>query len=339
VAGPSLLPEFRAPVVARLDLVSAAMSMAAILAIVYGLKEVARDGWQTVPAILLLAGVVLAFWFVDRQRTLAEPLVDPSLFRNRVFSSALTIMLVGGIFLGGSTLLVTQYLQLVEGLSPLAAGLWLLPSIAAMVVGTMSGPILAKRMRPAMVIAIGLTTAAVGFAGLTLVDSTDPLALIVIAWAIALGGNGLPAGIIVGLIIGSAPPEKAGSASAIQQTATEFGLAMGIAVLGSLAGAAYRIQIAGSIPAGTPDAAADAARDSINSAVQAAQQFPAILEPARAASASGLNVAAAVSAVVMAALAVLALAALRHVGGPGSAPPDEGAALAQDQSATAPAGR
>jgi DHA2 family multidrug resistance protein-like MFS transporter len=312
VAAPLVLPEFSNPQRLPLDFVGVSMSLLAILPTIYGIKELANNGWQLVPALSIVVGLVFGYLFVNRQRTIANPVLDLKLFRNRTFSTAMTMMLVGGIFLGGTTLLVTQYLQLVQGLSPLAAGLWLVPAIVAMIIGTIVAPILARRVRPAYVMAAGLGIAALGYLVLTQVDSTGSLPLLVIGWTVALGGNGLPAGLAVGLIIGSAPPEEAGSASAAQQTGQEFGLALGIAVLGSLASGIYRREIADSL-SGVPAAAADAARESVNGALTTAQQLPELAAAARAAYTTGLNVAVGLSAVVFAALAVLISVQLRDV--------------------------
>jgi DHA2 family multidrug resistance protein-like MFS transporter len=339
VAAPLVLPEFRNPQRQPLDFVSVSMSLLAILPTVYGIKELANNGWQLVPALSIVVGLVFGYLFVHRQRTIANPVLDLKLFRNRTFSTAMTMMLVGGIFLGGTTLLVTQYLQLVQGLSPLAAGLWLVPAIVAMIIGTMAAPILARRVRPAYVMGAGLGIAALGYLVLTQVSSTGSLPLLVIGWTVALGGNGLPAGLAVGMIIGSAPPEEAGSASAAQQTGQEFGLALGIAVLGSLASAVYRRQIADSL-SGVPAAAADAARESVNGALQTAQQLPELAGAARAAYTTGLNVAVGLSAVVFAALAVFISFLLRGVPPVGAAaggpPAADSADSAEDDDASEP---
>ncbi|MGW4425980.1 MFS transporter [Streptosporangium sp. NPDC004631] len=313
VAGPMLLPEFRAPQAGKLDLTSVALSLVAILATIYGLKEIARYGWQPIYITALVAGLLVGVVFVIRQRGLADPLLDLRLFGNRSFSSVLAMMLFGGIFLGGTTLLVTQFLQLVLGLSPLQAGLWLVPSIIVMTTCAMLAPGVARQVRPAYVMAAGMAIAALGYLVLTQVDGVGGLAVLVTGWAIALGGNGLPAGLGIGLVIGSVPPEKAGSASAIQQTSTEFGLALGIATVGSIGTAVYRDQMSDAIPADVPAQIAEAARDSVNGAVTAAGRFPDVVTAAREAYTTGLNVVSGISVVVFLALAVLIAVMIRHV--------------------------
>jgi DHA2 family multidrug resistance protein-like MFS transporter len=328
VAGPSLLPEYRAPQGGKVDLLSVALSLAAVLTVIYGLKELAK-GWAAVPGIVLVAGLVLGVVFVLRQRKLTHPLLDMRLFGNRTFSSALGILFFGGILLGGTTLLVTQYLQLVQGLSPLAAGLWLLPSIGTMVVGATLAPKLAVRFRPAYVIAGGMVIAAIGYIVITQVQSGGALAILVLGWAIALGGNGLPAGLGTGLVIGSAPPEKVGSASSISETSTEFGIALGLASLGTVGAAVYRSEMTTTMPAGVPPETAEAAQNSVNGALSAGQQLPELIAPARDAFAAGLNVAAGISAAGFLILAVVAAVMLRHI-------PSYGEMQAQAEAAGAP---
>jgi DHA2 family multidrug resistance protein-like MFS transporter len=105
-----------------------ALSLAAILPIVYAVKHVAADGADLVAVVTLVTGAVSSVVLVQRQRRLTNPLLDMTLFASRTFSAALSILLVGLVGVGGVMFLVTQYLQLVAGLSPLAAGAWFRPA-------------------------------------------------------------------------------------------------------------------------------------------------------------------------------------------------------------------
>jgi DHA2 family multidrug resistance protein-like MFS transporter len=89
VLGPLLLPEFRNPDAGRLDLTSAALSLAAVLLAIYGLKQIAQDGLGWLPALSIVAGLVVGLTFVRRQRTLADPMIDLGLFRIRAFNASL----------------------------------------------------------------------------------------------------------------------------------------------------------------------------------------------------------------------------------------------------------
>jgi DHA2 family multidrug resistance protein-like MFS transporter len=142
-----VLPEYRDPAAGRPDLPSTALAIGAVLALVYGLKQVAVEGPGPLAAASAVAGVVLAALFVRRQQVLADPLVDLSLFANRSFTAGLALYTLSILTVFGAFLFVPQYLQLVRGLSPLEAGLWSLPWALAFVVGSMATPRLAARPR------------------------------------------------------------------------------------------------------------------------------------------------------------------------------------------------
>jgi MFS transporter, DHA2 family, multidrug resistance protein len=310
LVGPVLLPEYKDPGAGRLDLRSAAMSLAAVLLVIYGLKQLAQDGLGPEPALSVVVGLAVGWLFVRRQRTLADPLVDLSLFASRAFSGSLATLTLSLFVTFGTFLFVAQYLQLVLGLSPLQAGLWTLPSACGLVAGSMLTPWLARRARPGRVMAGGLVLAAAGFGLLTLADGTG--LGVVVAGSVVFSLGVAPVGTLAtDLIVGSAPPERAGSAAALSETGAELGGALGIAVLGSIGAAVYRGQVADALPAGIPAGAAEAARDTLGGAVVAAGQLPAalgadLLDAARQAFTQGLVATSAVSAVLTLGLAALA---------------------------------
>ncbi|MFC6491101.1 MFS transporter, partial [Nitratireductor sp. GCM10026969] len=164
VLAPILLPEFRDPQAGRLDIRSAVLSLAAVLAVIYGVKRMAEHGPGTEAFLFVLAGLVLGTIFARRQKRLADPLIDLALFRRPAFNVALLTNILSLFVAFGSFLFVAQYLQLVLGLSPLEAGLWSLPSALAFVVGSMLTGKLTAFARPATVMAAGLLVAAIGFA-------------------------------------------------------------------------------------------------------------------------------------------------------------------------------
>lgn len=310
VAGPRLLPEYREPVAGRLDLRSATMSLAAVLAVVYGLKQLAADGLAATPVLAVAAGLVVGVAFVRRQRTLADPLIDLSLFGERTFSVALGALTLSAVVMGGVGYLSAQYLQLVLGLSPLEAGLWSLPPLGVGLVAMTLAPTIVRRVRPGSVIAAGLALAAVGFA---VVSQVPGLAGVTAGLMLVFGGL-MPVGALgVDIVVGAAPPERAGAASAISETTQEFGVALGIAVLGSIGTAIYRGRITDAIPADVPAAAAAAARDTLGGAAGVADQLPpGLLAVAGQAFTDGLQVAAGVSAVALVAVAIAAATVLRR---------------------------
>jgi MFS transporter, DHA2 family, multidrug resistance protein len=320
IAAPVLLPEHREPGAGRLDLVSVALSLAATLPVIYSLKTLARSG-LTGPAILaLVAGLAFGAVFVRRQRSTASPLLDLRLFRHRAFTAAVGILLAAGAVSGGIGFLVSQYLQLVAGLSPLRAGLWSLPDTAAMIACSLLCPILARRIRPGYVIGGGLAISATGFWVLTQVQGAGSGSGVAVAVAgVVIVFAGVTPAWVVGtdLIIGSVPPQAGGSASSVSETASELGFALGVAVIGSIEAAVYRLQTARAIPAAVPARAAAAARDSLAGAQSAAARLPhglaaTLLDAARQAFTQGLSTAAAASVAVAGVLALLAVILLRH---------------------------
>jgi MFS transporter, DHA2 family, multidrug resistance protein len=317
VLGPLLLPEFRDPGAGRLDLTSAALSLAAVLAVIYGLKQVAQDGVGWLPALSIAAGVVVGAVFVRRQQDLADPLIDLRLFRIPAFGASLAAFLLSIFVIAGIFFFIAQYLQLVLGLSPLVAGLWTLPSAGGLVAGSMLAPLVARRVRPAFVMAGGLALSAVGFGMLTQVDAASGFGVLV-AGSVVLALGAAPVGTLAtDVIVGSAPPERAGAASGISETSAEFGGALGIAILGSIGTAVYRSEVANAIPNDLPSGAAEAARDTLGGAVAAADELPdrlgaGLLVAAREAFTHGLQLTAITSAALTLGMAILAVALLRH---------------------------
>ncbi|MGH2757916.1 MAG: MFS transporter, partial [Actinomycetota bacterium] len=318
--GPRLLPEFRDRSAGRLDITSAVMSLTSVLAVIYGLKQIAQDGFGSTAAASIVAGVAIGIAFARRQSRLADPLIDLRLFRVPAFGVSVATNALGGFMAFGTFLYIAQYLQLVLGLSPLHAGLWTLPSSAAVIVGSNLAPVISRRVRPATAAAGSLLLSATGLAILTQVGAGSGLPVAVLGSIVFAFGLGPVFILTTDLIVGTAPPERAGAASAISETGAEFGGALGIAVLGSIGTAIYRNGVIDAVPDGVPSAAADAARDTLGSALVAAEQLPGglgdgLVDAARVAFTQGLQVAASIGAVVAVAIAILVATRLRHVRG------------------------
>ncbi|HET9213841.1 MAG TPA: MFS transporter [Gaiellaceae bacterium] len=312
VLGPVLLPEYRDPDAGRLDLVSAALSLVAVLAVVYGLKQMAQDGLGALPAVAIAVGLILGVLFVRRQARLADPLIDLQLFRVPAFSASLAVYTLGILVLFGSFLFIYQYLQLVLELSPFMAGVVTLPSFVAFVAGSMLAPAFVKRVRPAYVMAAGLAVAAVGLLGLTQVGVESGVGVLIGTSFVYSLGIAPVFTLTNDLILGAAPPERAGSASAISETGAELGGALSIAILGTIGTAVYRVQVDDGIPASVPPEDAETARDTLGGAVAVSRELTdavagPVLDAARAAFTQGLHVVALVSA-ILAALAAVGVA-------------------------------
>ncbi|MFF8608681.1 MFS transporter [Streptomyces sp. NPDC015346] len=324
IAAPILLPEYKDPDGGKLDLLSVVLSLAAIMPVVYGLKELARYGWEPVPIAALVGGLILGAVFVARQRKLTHPLLDMRLFNSGAFTSALLILLFSMIATGGSYLFITGFLQMVEGLDPMEAGLWMVPSAVASIVAGQLAPVLAKRLPLGLVVALGLGSSAVGYVLIAFVSPVGGLPLLLAGFVIVFFGGGPIGALGTNLVVGSAPPEKAGSAAAMSSISGDLGVSLGIAGLGSLGAAVYRSEI--ELPAGLPAGVAETARGGMEGALAVAQQLPAelaaeVLAAARDAYTSGLNIVGIACAVLAAVLALTATTVLRgSAGGKGKSP-------------------
>jgi DHA2 family multidrug resistance protein-like MFS transporter len=335
ILGPIVLPEYKDPDAGRLDLVSAGLSLVAILGVIFALKTVAQDGIGPQAVVTALIGLVAGVVFVRRQFKLPDPMLDLTLFRIPTFSSALTVNFLTVFVMTGYFLFIAQYLQLVLGLSPLEAGLWSVPAAIGFVVGSNAAPRLLRYIRPSYLMAGGLGLAAVGLTVLTQVGGDGGLGIVVGSSLIISLGMAPVFGLTTELIVGSAPPERAGAASGISETGAELGGALGISILGSIGIAIYRGGVGGSLPASIPDAVAEAARDTLGGAIAAAEQLPEalgaiVVQVATASFVQGMQVAAIISAVTAVGVAILVLATLRD-----ARPPAEDPATAGEPGAAA----
>jgi DHA2 family multidrug resistance protein-like MFS transporter len=323
------------------------MAVTGVLAVIYGLKEIAQGDPSPLSLGSALAGLVVGALWVRRQRHLADPMIDVALFRNRSFNAALAINFLSIFVMVGYFLFVAQYLQLVVGLSPFEAGLWSLPGAIGFVVASQLAPRIVPLMRPAYLIGGGLFIAAMGLVVLTRVDTSGDLLPIVAGSIIISLGLAPVFGLTTELIVGSAPPERAGAASGISETGAELGGALGIAILGSVGVAIYRGEVTDQLPVGVPDAAAAAARDTLGSAVAVAQQLPdqlgaAVVATARDAFVHGMQLTTSVAAIIAVGLAIMAVVALRGHRMPtdgesgGDQPPAESPLLPEQLAHSAP---
>ncbi|MEU2033315.1 MFS transporter [Nocardia amamiensis] len=317
VTAPALLPEYRDSAAGRVDLPSVVLSLCAILPVVYGIKKLSEAGLSAVPAVAIVTGGVFSWIFARRQRALTEPLLDLRMFRDRSFCAALLILLLSLGLVGGIYLFITQYLQLVRGLSPLGAGLWLLPSAFALIVMSILTPVIARKLEPGYIVGGALAIATIGYLMLAFVDSTGGLPMLVAGFVLVYIGTSPLMVLGTDLVIGTAPPEKAGSAAAMSEASMELGVAVGVAVLGVLGTTIYRNDIARTSPAGVPITADNVAGNSLAGAGAAAADLPgqlgdALLASARQAFTNGLNTTALSCAAVAAILSIAAVGLLRH---------------------------
>ncbi len=307
VLGPVLLPESRDPARGRFDLVSALLSIAAVLSLVHGVKELVHAGqpWPALAAVL--AGLAAGTVFVRRQLRRADPLIDVRLFRDGAFSAAFggyVMMIVGSAGLG---YLAVQYLQVVLEIRPFAAALWQLPTVATTGIGIALSTTLVRWLRPAVLAGAALLVAAIGFLVVGQVDVDTGPAAMMAAYSIVTLGTGMIVPLAIDLIVGAAPPHRAGAAAGLSEAGSELGGALGIAVLGSIAAAVYRSGLAAGVPGGVPPAASE----TVGGALTVAEGLPdalagTLVAAAQRAFTDGFTTAA----TVMAALLTLTAAAV-----------------------------
>ncbi|MFD8235131.1 MFS transporter [Streptomyces sp. NPDC059696] len=310
--GPVLLPESRTPHPGRFDLLSVPLSMAAVLPVIYGLKELAAEGWNVRYVMSVTVGLLFAALFVHRQRTTASPLIAPDLFRARGFSPALVLNLTAAFGMMGSAFFTTQYIQSVLDKGPLEAALWsLLPSVPIGLAAPVSAQLVQRGVARAHVIGGGFAVAACGYVMLALAG-TDSLWLLLAACAVLACGIVAVMAQVTDLALSAAPVEKAGAASSLLETGTEFGGALSMAFLGSIGTAVFRHDM--------PDSAPAAARETLGGALAVADRLPgragdALATAAREAFTSGMHAAAVTGAVLLAGAAAAAVMTLRRTRG------------------------
>ncbi|MBB5785788.1 MFS transporter [Jiangella mangrovi] len=297
VVGPVLLPESRGdggPV----DWWSAVLSLGAVLPVIYGVKEIATHGSVSASAVLAVAaGLVVGVLFGRRQLRLADPMIDVRLFRRPDFAAAIGSNAVLTFATGGMGALAVQYVQGVLGLRPFAAALWMLPTVAGTILGIAVANVLVRRVPAGVVVGAGMGVAALGFALVAqTVTPSSPVGVVIAAYTVLVLGVGMAISLLIDLVVGSAPPSRAGSVSAMSETAGEFGAALGIAVLGSIATAVYASELRsiGGVP--------ESATGSLGAALAAGESVAA----ARAAFTHGFTVTATAGAGLLAAVAVVA---------------------------------
>jgi DHA2 family multidrug resistance protein-like MFS transporter len=291
---PALLHEVRLTRPGRVDAPSVVSSAAGLLLTIYGLKYAAAEGLSVFPVVVGVAGLVLLGWFVRRQRRLEHPLVEFSLFRDRVFTVAIITGLLPLAAWSAAAYLSGVHLQSVLGLPVLHAALLALPGAVVLTTTCVVTPVVVDR--------IGKRTALVGChfsiaAGLLLllaVSTTGGIGWYIASTVVAGVGYGISFSLVADTAVGAVPAERAGSAGAIAETSNEIGNALGIALLGSLAALVFRLQ--------GPDLA-----PTLDGTLQLPGLAPAGAQDAKSAFVTGLHAVAAVASLLHLALGALAL--------------------------------
>ncbi|PWC04456.1 MFS transporter [Agromyces badenianii] len=312
---PLLIPESRDPAPGRIDVPSTLLSLAAMVPVVFGIKSLATDGISGFGIPAIVVGLFCGFWFVRRQLKSRSPMLDVRLFRQGSFGGAVLVNLFSVIALVGFLYFVSQHLQLIAGLTPVAAGLALLPGLVAMIIAGLVVVPIARRVRPRVLVPVALLLSAGGYAIIAFFATPDSIAPVVVAFVLLGVGIGAAETVSNELILSSAAPEKAGAASAVSETAYELGAVLGTAVLGSILAAHYRAAI--ELPAALSAAQASAASETLAGAATVAERLPGSIGEQLAASAAlafdeGVVITSLIGVALMVAAAIVAALALRN---------------------------
>lgn len=220
----------------RLDLPGLGLVSGGLLAIVWGLVKGNELGW-TDPQIVgsFIAGAVLVAAFVAWEARAAEPMLPLRLFRSRAFSAAngVSILMTFGMF--GSIFLLAQFFQVVQGYSPLEAGLRTLPwTFMPVIVAPLAGLVSTRTgTRPLLVLGMALQATALGWIALIITPTVEYLA-VVPAFILAGSGMGLFFAPIANVVLSSVRPEEEGTASGANNAIRELGGVFGVAVLAAV---------------------------------------------------------------------------------------------------------
>lgn len=304
VAGAIVLPESKNPDRGRFDLLSSALSMAALVPLVFAIKKSLSGDLGLAVVVALAISVVASVAFVRRQRRSPAPMIDVSLFRVPEFAGAVSLNFITVFAFSGLLFFFSQYLQLVQGMTPLEAGLAQLPvSIASMAVVALVGWSL-RRLGRGPAIGTALLVAAAGLVGLGLAESGDSYLWIGLALVPVGLGIGLAETLSVDAVVSAVPAPKAGAAASVSETAYELGVAFGIAVLGSVVSAVYRAHMV--VPAYLTGSDKAAAADSLSGAAHVLDPASEAWRHAQEAFVAGMQVATIVAVMMLLGGAVVA---------------------------------
>lgn len=309
IAGVFVLPESRAPRSGRWDYIGAVQSLIGMTLVIWAIKTFAAQSSLLVPEALgaFALGAALLTWFGIRCVRSEAPLLELQLFKNRPFSAGILAALGSSFAMGAALLLLAQWMQIVDGASPVQAGLRLLPVALAGSVASLAAPLVARLIGSRAVLAGGIAFAGVGMLliGLQpgeLANATVIAALILVG----LGTGSLAIG--SAMIMYGTPPAKAGSAGALEETSYELGAVLGVAILGSIAAILYRSGLAGA-PAldGLSRTFARQVNDSLGAAEAVSTQLglPELLDTASRAFTDSMQVTGIVGGALMLGVAVV----------------------------------
>ncbi len=245
IAGLIFLPESRVTSPGKWDALAAILSFIGMILLVWAIKQFGTAASFSVPEAWIAVSIatVALTWFVIRCVRSEAPLLDLRLFRSRPFSAGIIAAFGTTFSMVAALLLVAQWLQLIDGATPIEAGIRLMPFAIAGAIASMFAPAAARVVGARAVLAGGLGLAAIGMLYIGFVGTNLNLAGVLIATSLIGAGTGSLAIASAMIMVGS-PVEKAGNAGALEETSYEFGATLGVAILGSISALIYRFQLA-----------------------------------------------------------------------------------------------
>lgn len=243
VAGLFLLPESKLSKEKShsWDIPSTILSIAGMIGLVWSIKEFSKEGLaDIIPWVVIVLAITMIVIFVKRNLSSSDPMLDVRLFKKRSFSAGTIAAFMTMFAMASVLLLASQWLQVVEELSPFKAGLYLLPMAIGDMVFAPIAPGLAARFGPKIVLPSGIGIAAIGM--FIMYFFGHPLSYSTMALALILVGVGMASlAVASALIMLETPTSKAGNAAAVEESMYDLGNVFGVAVLGSLSSMLYRV--------------------------------------------------------------------------------------------------
>lgn len=272
-----LIPESRDAEAPRLDAPGAALVIAGVTGIVYGVIQGPTNGWTdgTVLAALVAGGAVLAA-FITWELRVAHPLIDLRLFLDRRFTWSTAAFAAVGFAMTGVMFVVTPYLQVVQHTDAQGTGIRLLPMIAGVMVGALGGERVVTRLGTKIAVAAGLLVAAAGLVLLSRAGAATGYGQIAAALGVTGVGIGLAMPAALDAILGALPAAQMGAGNGLTRAFQQIAASLGVAVLGSVLNTAYRNGLQGHL-GGLPAQPRQAVEDSVAGAAAVAQHLPAPL--------------------------------------------------------------
>jgi EmrB/QacA subfamily drug resistance transporter len=299
-----IIPESRGHA-GKLDPVGALLSTAGMTALVWAIIQVSRDGWRGGPGIAFGAAAVVLVGFGWWELRSPAPMLPMELFRNRNFAGASFSIVLLSFGAGGVLLALTQYLQFVQGYSPLRAGTALVPLLVATMVFNGIGVQVDRKLGTRAAVGIGFGLLAAGFGLLATTHAGDGYGRVALALVVLGAGSGTCGPAVYGTLLGSLPTERAGVGSAVNDTIQQLGQALSVAVLGSVLTAVF----SHAMPAGLPGQVRRSVGQAL--AVAGATGDAGLAETARTAFVHAMSVASWIGALGGVAAGILAVTVLR----------------------------